>query len=333
MIQFAQPALLWLLLMPPLVALWRGARGREAAVEFSSSEVARAVARETRGRPGRWLSLLRILVAELLVLGLARPQWVSGHSEIQASGIDLMLAVDVSGSMEALDFRMGGRQVNRLEVVKSVVAEFVDDRENDRLGLVVFSGAPYLVSPLTLDHDWLKQNLERIRTGMVEDGTAIGSALAMSVNRLRDQPAKSRIVVLLTDGMNNAGKVAPLTAAEAAKAMGIKVYTIAAGTRGEAPIPRRNQLGQVVDIVNARVDVDEDTLRKIAEDTGGKFFRATDTDSLKQIYAEIDRMEKTTRKLRKYENRREMFAVAIIPALALLAAGAGLDQTRYRRLP
>lgn len=332
MIRFVQPELLWLLVVPPLLALWRGAKGRAAAVEFSSAEVARTVARETRGRPGRWLALVRVLVAELLVLGLARPQWVSGHSEIQASGIDLMLAVDVSGSMEALDFKMGGQRINRLDVVKSVVAEFIDERGNDRLGMVAFSGAPYLVSPLTLDHDWLKQNLERVRTGMVEDGTAIGAALAMSVNRLRDQPSKSKIVVLLTDGMNNAGKVAPQTAAEAAKAMGVKVYTIGAGTQGEAPIPVRNQFGQT-QIRMAKVDVDEDTLRKIADETGGKFFRAQDTDSLKSIYAEIDRMEKTTRAIRKYENHREIFALAVLPALALLAAHVGLEQTRYRRLP
>ncbi len=332
MIRFDQPELLWLLLLPPLLALWRGARGKVAAVEFSTAEVARAVARETRGRPGRWMALLRVLVAEALIVGLARPQWVSGHSEIQASGIDLILAVDVSGSMEALDFKLGGQAANRLDVVKSVVAEFIDTRPNDRIGVVAFSGAPYLVSPLTLDHDWLKQNLERIRTGMIEDGTAIGSAIATGVNRLREQPAKSKILVLLTDGMNNAGKVAPQTAAEAAKAMGVRVYTIAAGTRGEAPIPLKDQFGRR-QIVMAKVDVDEDALRKIADETGGKFFRATDTDSLKKIYAEIDRMEKTTRTIRKFENHRELFAFAVLPALALLAANLGLEQTRYRRLP
>lgn len=332
MIRFMQPELLWLLLLPPLAALWLGARGRVAAVEFSSTEIARAVARETRARPGRWMSLLRVLVAEALVLGLARPQWVSGHSEIQASGIDLMLAVDVSGSMDARDFELGNRPASRVDVVKSVVADFIGARSNDRIGVIAFSAAPYLISPLTLDHDWLKQNLERLHTGMVEDGTAIGSALATGVNRLREQPAKSKILVLLTDGMNNAGKVAPQTAAEAAKAMGIKVYTIAAGTRGEAPIPMKDQFGNTR-IVMAKVDVDEDTLRKIADETGGKFFRATDTDSLKKIYAEIDRMEKTTRSVRKFENHRELFAFAVLPAMALLAVNLGLEQTRFRRLP
>jgi Ca-activated chloride channel homolog len=292
----------------------------------------RSVAREARGRPGRWMALLRVLVAEALVFGLARPQWVSGHTQIQASGIDMMLAVDVSGSMEARDFKLEGQEANRLDVVKSVVAEFIGARPSDRIGVIAFSGAPYLVSPLTLDHDWLKQNLERLRTGMIEDGTAIGSALTTGVNRLREQPAKSKILVLLTDGMNNAGKVAPQTAAEAAKAMGIKVYTIAAGTRGEAPIPVKDRFGNT-HIAMAKVDVDEATLKKIAEETGGKFFRATDTDSLKKIYAEIDRMEKTTRSIRKFENHRELFAFAVLPAMALLAANLGLEQTRYRRLP
>lgn len=327
MIRFEQPELLWLLLLPPLLALWRGSRGKVAAVEFSSTEIARTVARETRARPGRWMALLRVLVAELMVLGLARPQWVSGHSEVEASGIDLMLAVDVSGSMEALDFKLGGRQANRLEVVKSVVADFIGARPNDRIGVIAFAGAPYLVSPLTLDHDWLKQNLERLRTGMVEDGTAIGSALATGVNRLREQAAKSKILVLLTDGMNNAGKVTPQIAAEAAKVMGIKVYTIAAGTRGEAPIPVRGR------IMMAKVDVDEDTLRKIAEETGGKFFRATDADSLKKVYGEIDRMEKTTRAVKRFERHRDVFAFAVLPAMVLMLANLGLEQTRYRRLP
>jgi len=332
MIRFGQPELLWLLLLPPLLALWRGSRGKVAAVEFSSTELARAVARETRARPGRWMALLRVLVAELMVLGLARPQWVSGHSEVEASGIDLMLAVDVSGSMEALDFKLGGRQANRLEVVKSVVADFIGARPNDRIGVIAFAGAPYLVSPLTLDHDWLKQNLERLRTGMVEDGTAIGSALATGVNRLREQAAKSKILVLLTDGMNNAGKVTPQIAAEAAKVMGIKVYTIAAGTRGEAPMPVPDQFGRRR-IGMAKVDVDEDTLRKIADETGGKFFRATDTDSLKKVYGEIDRMEKTTRAVKRFEHHRDVFALAVLPAMVLMLANLGLEQTRYRRLP
>lgn len=332
MIRFLNPEFLWLLALLPLFAFWRGRKGRVAAVEYSNVAIARTVARETRSRPGHWTTLLRMLVAALLIAGLARPQFGQGRAEVQASGVDLMLAVDVSGSMEALDFTLNGQRANRLECVKSVVSQFIESRPNDRIGLVAFAGAPYLVSPLTLDHDWLKQNLDRVRIGLIEDSTAIGSALATSVNRLRDQPSKSKIVVLLTDGMSNSGKVAPQTAAEAARAMGVKVYTIGAGAQGEAPVPVRDEFGNQR-IAMARVDVDEATLKSIADETGGKFFRATDTDSLKNIYAEIDRMEKTTHQVKKFEKHDELFALAVLPGLALLGLTLGLEQTRFRRLP
>ncbi len=332
MIRFLDPGFLWLLALLPLLALWRGRKGRVAAVEYSNVEIARAVARETRSRPIRWTTLLQLLVATLIIVGLARPQWGQGRTEVQASGVDLMLALDVSGSMEALDFNLGDQPASRVEVVKSVVAKFVEARPSDRIGMVAFAGAPYLVSPLTLDHDWLKQNLERVHIGIGEDGTAIGSALTTCVNRLRDQPSKSKIVVLLTDGVNNAGKVAPQTAAEAARAMGVKVYTIAAGTRGDAPVPVKDQFGNRR-IAMAKVDVDEEALKKIADETGGKFFRATDTDSLLKIYAEIDRMEKTTHQVKKFEKYHELFAFAVVPAMLLLGLTVGLEQTRFRRLP
>ena len=263
---------------------------------------------------------------------IQKPQLGQGHTEVQTSGVDLMLALDVSGSMEALDFNLGNQPASRVEVVKSVVAKFIDARPNDRIGMVAFAGAPYLVSPLTLDHDWLKQNLERVRVGLIEDSTAIGSAITTCVNRLRDQPSKSKVLVLLTDGMNNAGKVSPQTAAEAARAMGVKVYTIAAGSQGEAPMPVKDQFGNQR-IVMAKVDVDEETLKKIADETGGKFYRATDTDSLKKIYASIDRMEKTTYQAKKFENYHELFALAVVPGLLLLGMTLGLEQTRFRRLP
>lgn len=332
MIRFLNPEFLWLLALLPLVAIWRGRKGRVAAVEYSNVEIARTVARETRSRPARWTTMLRLLVATLIIVGLARPQYGQGRSEVQASGVDLMLAVDVSSSMEALDFTVNGQPESRVEVVKSVVSKFIESRPDDRIGLIAFAGAPYLVSPLTLDHEWLKQNLDRVRTGLVEDSTAVGSALATCVNRLRDQPSKSKVVVLLTDGMNNAGKVAPQTAAEAAKAMGVKVYTIGAGAQGEAPVPVKDQFGRQ-QIVMAKVDVDEAALKQIADETGGKFFRATDTDSLKKIYAEIDRMEKTTHQVKKFEKYHELFAWAVVPGLMLLGLSLGFDQTRFRRLP
>lgn len=329
---FADPNLLWLLLLIPVIALLRGRPGRAASLLYSTAERVRGVARSRVARPGAWLMALRLLGIACLVLALARPQRVEATSEVEASGIDIMLAVDVSGSMEALDFKLGGEPANRLDVAKTVIDRFIEGRPDDRIGLVAFAGRPYLVSPLTLDHDWLRQNLERTRIGLVEDGTAIGTALATSVNRLRGEDAKSRIVVLLTDGVNNAGKVAPETAAEAARALGVRVYTIGAGTKGEAPMPVTDASGRRR-IVMSQVDVDEETLSRVAEETGGRFFRATDTDSLAHIYEEIDRLEKTTIKTTKYEKHEDLFAWALVPGLGLLLLEGLLANTRLRRLP
>lgn len=332
MIRFLYPSVLWLLALLPLLALLRGRRGPVAAVKYSSADIARQVARETRSRVGNWLTPLTLLALALVITALARPQFGRSTSTVEASGVDMILALDCSGSMEALDFKLDDQRASRLDVVKSVVSKFIDERPNDRIGLVGFAGAPYLVSPLTLDHNWLQQNLDRVQIGTVEDGTAIGSALATSVNRLRDQPGKSKIVVLLTDGQNNAGKILPDTAAQAAKALGVKVYTIGAGVRGEAPVPVTDAFGNKR-LAMAKVDVDEATLQKVADETGGQFFRATDTESLEKIYKEIDRMEKTTHELKKFEHHSELFAWAILPALGLLGAGLALDHTRFRRLP
>ena len=203
---------------------------------------------------------------------------------------------------------------------------------DDRLGLIEFSAEPYLISPLTLDHDWLQQGLERVNTGTIADGTAIGDAIAMGVNRLRDQPSKSKVMILLTDGCNNMGRVSPLLAAEAAKALGIKIYTIGAGVRGEAPMPVKDDFGNTR-IVMVPSDVDEDTLGKIAQMTGGQFFRATDTEKLNDTYAQIDRLEKTTHTVKKYEHVSELFAWAVVPGLLVLGTSFWLEQTRFRRLP
>jgi Ca-activated chloride channel family protein len=234
--------------------------------------------------------------------------------------------------MQSLDYKIDGQPTSRVTTVKRAVAKFVDARADDRLGLLEFSAEPYLISPLTLDHDWVRQGLERVDTGTIPDGTAIGSALAMAVNRLRDSPAKSKVVVLLTDGCNNMGKIAPLMAAQTAKALGVRVYTIGAGIRGQAPMPVKDDFGNT-HIVMIPADVDEDTLGKIADMTGGKFFRATDTEKLDATYAEIDRMEKTTRKVKHYEHSSELFAWAVVPGLFLIGTGFWLEQTRYRRLP
>lgn len=332
MIQFLHPEFLWLLALLPLLALWKGRSGRAAAVVYSSAENARRLAGARKTRAGQWLSALRLLVLAFLILGLARPQLGRGTSEVEASGIDIMLALDVSGSMEALDFELNGRTVNRLDVVKRVVSRFIEDRPNDRIGLIAFAGRPYLISPLTLDHDWLQQRLEQVRIGMVEDGTAIGSAIASGVNRLREQEANSKIVILLTDGLNNAGKVSPALAAEAAESLGIKVYTIGVGTRGNAPMPVVDSFGRR-QVVMAEVDIDEETLTQVATMTGARYYRATDTDSLARIYGEINQLETTTHKIKKFAQYQELFALAALPALLLLGCELSLAHTRFRRLP
>jgi Ca-activated chloride channel family protein len=333
MIRFLQPECLWLLALLPIVMLLRGRRGPVAAVEFSDVGLAREVARAGRSRIGYWLWLFPLLAAALMIVGLARPQRGHSRTEVTANGIDIVLGLDVSGSMQALDFLIDGHRVNRIQVVKSVVAKFIEERPNDRIGLIAFAAAPYLVSPITLDHDWLLQNLERVNTAVGgDDGTAIGSAIAASVNRLRTTAAKSKVVILLTDGMNNTGKISPIAAAEAAKAMGVKIYTIGVGVRGMAPIPVRDQAGNMRMIMD-KVDVDEKTLQTVAEDTNGTFYRATDTDSLQKIYEQINRLEKTAQTVQKFEHYDELYSWALIPAVAILGFGLLLQHTRFRRLP
>jgi len=332
-IHFLQPEWLWLLALLPLVMIWRGRRGPVAAIEFSDVGLAREVSRRSRSRIGGWVWLLPLLAAALMIVGLARPQRGNSRTEVTANGIDIVLGLDVSGSMQALDFLVDGHRVNRIEVVKSVVSKFIEERPNDRIGLIAFAAAPYLVSPLTLDHDWLQQNLERVSTAVGnDDGTAIGSAIAAGVNRLRKTNAKSKVMILLTDGMNNTGKISPLAAAEAAKALGVKVYTIGVGVRGMAPIPMKDQAGNTR-LVMDRVDVDEKTLQAVAGQTGGTFYRATDTDSLQKIYEQINRLEKTALTVQKFEHYDELYSWALIPAIAFLGLGVGLQHTRFRRLP
>ena len=332
MFHFDHPQVLWLLTILPLLAFLKGRRGTAAAVRYSTAQTARLLAGARRSTAGRWLGALRMIALGFLVVALARPQIVHGTSEVDASGIDILLALDVSGSMEAMDFTIKGEPANRVDVVKRVVSRFIDERPNDRIGLVAFAGRPYMVSPLTLDHNWLQERLESIKTGMVEDGTAIGSAIASGVNRLREQKAKSKVVILLTDGMNNAGKVSPVTAAEAAEALGIKIYTIGAGSRGEVPVPVTDQFGNRR-IVRARVDIDEETLGKVAQMTGAQYYRATDTDSLEKIYGEINKLETTTRKITKFENRNELFSWSVMAVLFFLGIELFLGQTKFRRLP
>jgi Ca-activated chloride channel family protein len=278
---------------------------------------------------------LRWLGAALLIVALARPNIEHHNAQVQASGVDIMLGMDVSGSMQARDMAgAAGASVpmSRLDAAKEVVGRFVQDRPNDRIGLIAFAGEPFLASPLTLDHDWVLQNLARLDSGQLSDGTAIGSAIASGVRRLDAQGAKSKILIVLTDGQNNAGKIQPRVAAEAAKALGVKIYTIGIGSAGEALVPVTDDHGRQ-QLVAARVDVDEAGMKAVAEATGGTFYRATDTQSLRDVYADIDRLEKTTRTIKGFTEHDERFAWFAVPGLFLVLTELGLSATRFRRVP
>ncbi len=279
------------------------------------------------------LWLLRAAALVLIILALARPQLGRSESVSRAEGIDICLAVDVSGSMMAMDFKWKGKETDRLTVVKEVVKEFIQARFNDRIGMVAFAGKAYVVSPLTLDHDWLERNLERVKVGLIEDGTAIGSGLGTAINRLRESTGKSKVVVLLTDGVNNVNKVPPMDAAAAAKQFGIRVYTIGAGTQGVAPMPVMDRAGRILGYRPMPVEIDENLLKRIASETGGQYFRATDTDSLRKIYEQIDKMEKREIEVVKYEEWEELFPWLTGAGLVCLLAGVFLENTRLRRVP
>ena len=331
---FAHPYLLLLLLLLPLFAWLKGKFGAESAFLYSSVQLVKPISGLSRSRAGRVLMALRWLALALFIIAIAQPRLIRGEQSIRASGIDIVVAVDLSGSMASEDFQDEGKPVNRLEIAKKVLREFVDARQNDRIGLVAFAGRAYVASPMTLDHDFLKQNLDRLQLGMIEDRTAIGSGLTTALNRLRDLKSKSKIVILMTDGQNNAGKVPPLTAAEVAEALHVKIYTIGVGTRGTAPFP----VG--VDPFTGRkmyqqteVDIDEDTLQKISDKTKGKYFRADNTQALKKIYSEIDRLEKNEAEMKKFRQYQELFPAVLACGLALLLTEIVLGQTVWRKLP
>ncbi|HKX60951.1 MAG TPA: VWA domain-containing protein [Verrucomicrobiae bacterium] len=330
---FAHPWLLLLLALLPLAAWFLGRQGRPAAFLYSSVQLVRSVSSTTRSKAGRVLLALRWMTLALFLVGLARPQVIQSETSVKASGIDIALAIDLSGSMESEDFELKGQRVNRLEIAKDVLKKFIERRPGDRMGLVAFAGKAYIAAPLTLDHSFLVQNLERLELHSIEEGTAIGAGLSATVNRLRDLKSKSKIVILMTDGQNNAGKVPPLTAAEAAQALGIKVYTVGVGTQGTAPFPRGyNLAGQKV-YTQVPVDIDEKTLQQIADKTGGKYFRADSTGTLRKIYEEIDKLEKTEAEVKRYVQIQELFPWVVLPGLALLLLEIALGQTVWRRLP
>ena len=274
---------------------------------------------------------IRCMLLLLLTVALARPQLGNRKTEILSQGIDIVLAIDTSGTMEALDFETDGKKVTRLAAVKGVVKDFVDGREADRIGMVVFGTHAFLQCPLTLDHGVLLDFLERADIGMAGDYTAIGSAVALSSSRLKDTPGKEKIIILLTDGINNRGRISPELAADIAAKLGIKVYTIGVGSKGSAPFLVRTVLGNRLRYEN--VPLDEETLKRVAEKTGAQYFRATDIKALEQIYSEIDKMEKTEVKMKEYTEYFELFPWLVIPALAMAAAEVTLRNTWLRRLP
>lgn len=333
--RFAQPWFLLLLLALPLLAWWRARRSGRAAFTFSSL----GVVGEVHGARRDWgkivLAALRWFSLVLFIVALARPQWTEGESHISASGIDIVVAFDLSDSMAAEDdgFRFNGEQVNRLFISRQVLEEFVRKRPSDRIGLVAFSGQAYIAAPLSLDHDFLLGNLERLTLDTIkEEGTAIGAGITASINRLRDVKSKSKIIIMITDGQNTVGQISPLTAAEAAKVIGIKVYTIGVGSRGTARLPYTDVFGRRgYRAIN--VDIDEETLTKIADMTGGKYFRADKTDTLRQIYDEIDRLEKTEVEVKQYQHVTELFPWLLWPGLGLLLLEVILGHTIWRRLP
>ncbi len=327
-ITFANPGWLWLLLAVPAVLVWEIFRARiETGMRFSAVEIGSRLPRSIWDRL-RWLpAILRMGALTLAILALARPQERNVVRELFAEGVDVMMVLDTSTSMRAQDF-----EPNRFEAAREVGADFIRGRVSDRIGLVVFAAKAYTQAPLTLDYDFLTDMLGEVEVGVIEDGTAIGTALAMATNRLKDTEAVSKVVILLTDGQNNRGEVDPVTAAEIAAALGVRVYPIGVGAYGEAPFvidhPFAGRQRRMM-----RVEIDEDMLRAVAEKTGGRYFRATDKEALREIYAEIGELEKTKIEERTYTDYEERYATFLWPAFGLLLLEILLANTRLRRLP
>ena len=327
-VTFADPGFLAALALVPVLVVWYLRRGREATSHYRFSTLLPfAKLRPTfRERLRHVPFAFRMFVLAVLIVALARPQTTSRGENVYAEGIDIVLLLDISGSMLAEDL-----QPNRVEAAKEVAQNFIDGRKNDRIGLVIFSGESFTQCPMTLDYRVLKNLLRQVRPGMVEDGTAIGMAIAQGVNRLKDSKAKSKVMILLTDGVNNRGEIDPITAAQIAHTFGIRIYTIGVGTQGEAPYPVMTPFGKRYQ--NIPADVDEKALQQIAEITDGQYFRATNNRTLKQVYGEIDRLEKTRIEVRAYRSYTELFdGWALAGAVGLLLEFA-LAGSILRKLP
>lgn len=326
---FLHPELLWLLLLLPVLLIvyivWR--RRQQASLRVPSLFFLSEVRGGLRVYLRHSLFALRLLALGLIIVALARPQSSSSWSEDRVEGIDIMLTMDISTSMLAMDF-----QPNRVEAAKEVAMRFIANRPNDNIGLVVFAGESFTACPLTQDHATLINRLREMTPGMIEDQTAIGSGLATAISRLKDSKTKSKVIILLTDGANNTGNISPKMAAELAKTFGISIYTIGVGSgAGEAPYPIQTALGVVVR--NMPVDLDEPTMRQIADVSGGAYFRATDNESLSAIYQKIDQLEKTKLSTRNYHTTYEEFFVFVLAAALLLLLEFVLRSTVLRTNP
>ncbi len=325
---FAHPEFFWLLLLLPLIA-WYHRRNwsKTTAALKVPSIVPLTMHSSWKSKLRPLLTVLRLLTLALLIIALARPQKRNDQQLVSGEGIDIILCMDVSGSMLAQDFKP-----NRLEAAKNVAANFVDSRPTDRIGLVIFSGESFTSSPLTIDKNLLKAQIFNAQSNVLADGTAIGDGLSTSVQRLKDSKSKSRVIILLTDGENQGGLIDPLTAKEIAKSIGIKVYTIGMGTEGFAPAPAQSSTGAIV-MQRQKVNIDEDLLRLIAAETGGLYFRARDNSSLTEIYREIDKLEKTRIDITRLSRFQERFQPFAILAAAMLFLEILLRYTLFRKFP
>ncbi len=341
--QFQFPWVLALLALLPVYAFWRGRAGKFSALRFPSADLARAAGRAARAAAGRLLLFLRLLTVSLCIVALAGPRFANDRTETLASGVDIMLVLDMSWSMMALDMGRPTERVSRMDIAQQVMEDFIRHRPSDRIGLIVFSGVPYLASPLTLNHDWLIANLQRLHIGMIRElGTAIGDATAAAGRRLQGlKESKSRLIILLTDGDNNKGEIDPIPAAELTAGMQAKLYTIGIGREEPCMLPafdpatgklRLDAAGRVIPTI-ALQPANYKVLGDMSRIAHGRFFRATNRRELEDIYGEIDRLEKTEVHLRRYTNYTPLFQWPLLAAFGLLAAELVLVNTRYRRIP
>jgi len=327
-ITFANPQLLYFLLLIPLLVAWYFYRLKKnnADIQISTTDGFGSGIKSVRLYLYYGLFILRLLSIILIIVALARPQSSLSRQDISIEGIDIVLAMDVSGSMLARDF-----DPDRLEASKEVAMEFIDGRPNDRIGLVIFSGETFTQCPLTTDHGVLKTLFQDLKSGMIEDGTALGDGLATAVNRLKTSKAISKVIILLTDGVSNMGALDPLSAAEIAKLYGIRIYTIGVGTTGMAPYPVQTPFG--IQLQPMPVQIDETLLREVSRLTDGKYFRATNTVKLRQIYQEIDKLEKSKIDVTEFRKKKEEYLLLTLIACVLLAIEILLRNTVFKNIP